>query len=53
MSIEESDVRKIIAKVQAISWHLRECIRVREIATMHRLGRMHRLRMLEEKKAWK
>ena len=55
MPIEESDVRNIIAEVliEATSWHLRECIRVRELAATHRLGQMHRLRMLEEKKAWK
>ena len=49
--IKESDVRNIIAEVEAISWCLRECIRVRELAATHRLGRMRRLQMLEEKKA--
>ena len=53
MSIYESDVRKIMAEVQATSWRLRECIRVRELATTHGLGQMRRLRMLEEQKAWK
>ena len=52
MSIQESDVRKIIAEVQAISWCLRECIRGHELAATHRLGQMRRLRMLEEQKAW-
>ena len=40
MSIQESDVRKIIAEVQATSWRLRERIRVRELAAAHRLGQM-------------
>ena len=53
MPIEERNIRKIIARVQARSWCLRECIRVRELAATHRLGRMRRLWMLEEKKAWK
>ena len=53
MSIDESDVRKIVAEVQATSWRLRQCIRVRELAATHRLGQMRRLRMLEEQKAWK
>ena len=51
MSIEESDVRKVLLK--ATSWRLRECVRVRELAAPHRLGQMRRLRMLEEQKAWK
>ena len=53
MAIEENEVRKIIAEVEATSWGLRECIRVRELAATHKLGRMGRLRMLEEQKAWK
>ena len=53
MPIEKSDVRKIIAELQATSWCLRECIRVRELAATHRLGQMRRLQMLEKKKAWK
>ena len=53
MSIQESDVRKIIVEVQATSWRLRECIRVREVAATHRLGQVRRLRMLEEQKVWK
>ena len=32
MSIEESDVKKIIAEVEATSWRVRECIQVRELA---------------------
>ena len=44
---------KIIAGVESTSWRLRESIRVRELAAMHRLGQMRRLRMLEEQKAWK
>ena len=52
-SIDESDARNIIAEVQAISWRLRECIRVRELPVTHRLGQMCRLRILEEQKAWK
>ena len=42
----------MIAKEEATSWRLRKCIRVRELAATHRLGRMRRLRMLEEQKAW-
>ena len=53
MSIDEIDVRKIIAEVQATSWRLRECIRVRELAATQRLGQIRRLRMLEEQKPWK
>ena len=53
MSFEERDVRKIIAEVEAASWRLRECMRLRELAATHRLGRMRRLRMLEEQKTWK
>ena len=44
---------KVIAEVQATSWRLRDCIRVRELVATHRLEKMHRLRMLEEQKAWK
>ena len=51
MPIEECDVRQMIAEEEATSWCLCECIRVRELAATHRLGRMHRLRMLEEQKA--
>ena len=55
MPIEESDVRNIIAEVliEATSWRLRECLRVRELAATHRRGQMRRLRMLEEQKVWK
>ena len=53
MSIKERNVRKIIAEIEAISWRLRECIRVRELAVAHRPGQMRRLRMLGEQKAWK
>ena len=53
MAVDESDVRKIIADEEAMSWHLRETTRVRELAAMHRPGQMRRLLMLEEQKAWK
>ena len=55
MSIEDSDVRNIIAEVLigATGWRLRECIWDRELTATHRLGQTRRLRMLEEKKAWK
>ena len=43
----------MIEEVKRTSWRLRECIRVKEFAATHRLGRMRRLRMLEEQKAWK
>ena len=38
ITIEECAVRQIIAEVQATSWRLLECIRVRELAATHRLG---------------
>ena len=53
MSIDDSDARIIIAEVQATRWRLRECIRVEELAATHRLGKIRRVRMLEEQKAWK
>ena len=53
MFFDESDLRKIVAGVQATSSRLRETIWVRELAATHRLGQMRRLLMLEEKKAWK
>ena len=53
MSIQESDVRKIVAEVEATSWRLREWIRIRELAATHRLGQIRCLRMIEEQKAWK
>ena len=43
----------MIEEVEATSWRLRECIRVREVPARYRLGRMYRLRMLEEQKASK
>ena len=49
----EQDARQMIEEIEATSWCLRECIRVRELAATHRLGRMHFLRMLEEQKIWK
>ena len=53
MPVDESDIRKIIADIEATSWRLRKCIQVRELAAMHRLGKMCRLLMLEEQKTWK
>ena len=53
MLIQESDVRKIIAEVEATSWRLRECVRVTKLTPIHRIGQICRLRMLEEQKAWK
>ena len=47
------DVRQMIEEVNATSWRLHECIRVRELAATLRLGKMRRLRMLEEQKGWK
>ena len=43
----------MIAELAATCWRLRECIRVRELAVMHRLEQMCCLRMLEEYKTWK
>ena len=54
MTVDECDVRNIIDEVvliEATSQRLRECIRVRELAATHRLGKMCRLRMLEKQKA--
>ena len=53
MTIDEREIAKMIAEVEAISWRLRDTIRVRELAATHRLGQMRRLPMLEEQKAWK
>ena len=53
LSIEERDVRQIIAEVKVTSWRLREGVQARELAATHILGRMHHLRMLEEQKVWK
>ena len=39
MPIEERDVCEIIEEVEATSWHLRECICMRELAATHRLER--------------
>ena len=50
MSIEECNARQMFAE-EATSWRLRECIRVRELAATHRLGRTRRLRMIEDQKA--
>ena len=49
----EHDARYMIKEVKATSWRLGNCILVRELAATHRLGRMRRLRMLEEKKVRK
>ena len=53
MSVDESDVRKIVAEVEATSWRPHETIRVRQLAATHRSEQMRRLRMLEEQEAWK
>ena len=52
-TVDEHDITKMTAEVEATSWRLRETIRVREFAATHRLGQMRRLLMLEEQKAWK
>ena len=51
MTVDEHYFAKINAKIEATSWRLRETIRVRELAAMHRLGQMRHLLMFEEKKA--
>ena len=51
MTVDKCDIAKIIAEVEATSWRLRETIRVRELAAMHRLRQVRRLLMLEEHKA--
>ena len=48
MLIEEHDVRNIIVGVEQPVGACIKCIRVRELAATHRLGRMRSLRMLEE-----
>ena len=48
----EHNVRQMIEEVKATSWRLREYIRARELTATHRLGRMRRLRMLEEQNGW-
>ena len=48
---KERDVRRAMVKLAATSWRVRE--RVRELASSHRLEQMQRLRMLEEKEAWR
>ena len=53
MAVDERDITKMIAAVEATSWRLHETIRVRELAATHRLGQMRRLLMLEEQKAGK
>ena len=53
MTIDERDIRNIIADTEATNRRLRETIRVRELAATHRLGQMRRLLMLEEQNAWK
>ena len=53
MLFKERDVCKMIAEVEATSWCLRQCIRVRELAATHRVERMRRLQILEEQEAWK
>ena len=52
MTVHECDGRNITAEVESTSRRLRETIRVRELAAMHRLGQMRRLLMLEEQKIW-
>lgn len=51
MTIDEREIAKMIAEVEAMSWRLRDTIRVRELAATHRLGKMRRLPMLKEQKA--
>ena len=46
-------MKKTIAEIEATSWRLRECIRVPELTSIHLIGQMRRLWMLEEQKAWK
>ena len=48
MTVDERDITKSIAALEATSWRLRETIRVRELAATHGLGQMRRLRMFEE-----
>ena len=49
----EQGAHKMVLEVEATCWRLRECIRLRLLAATHRLERIHRLRMLEEQKAWR
>ena len=49
----EQDAGKMIRQSKATCWRLRECIRVREFASTHKLEQMRRLSMPEKQKAWK
>ena len=53
-TVDGRDITKMIAEEgKATSWSLRESIRVRELATTHRLGQIRRFLKLEEQKTWK
>ena len=53
MTFTERGVRKMIAELAAIRWRVRELIRVKELASSHRLEQMRRVRMLGMHEAWK
>ena len=53
MPVDERDITNIVTEVEATSWHLRETIRIGELAATHLLVQMRRLQMLEEQKIWK
>ena len=52
-TVDERNITKMIAEVEATSWRLRETIRVRELTATYRRGQTRRLLMLEERKTWK
>ena len=53
MTFSERDVHKVIAELTAARWRVREIVRVREVASLHRLEQVRRLRMLTEQEVWK
>ena len=52
MTFPEQDVRKMTSELVATRWRVRELIRVRELASSHRVEKMRRVRMLEMQEAW-
>ena len=54
MIVDEHVIAKRISEgVVATIWRIQGTIRVRELATTHRLGQMRRLLMHEKHKTWK
>ena len=53
MTVKERNFARINEDVEATIWHIRETIRVGELAATHRPGQMRRLLMHEKHKTWK